>query len=228
MKLNFLVLTHINAIKCSDYEYLLISNWSKLMSSQISCPNQNTFLESKSPLIYDYVETRFTCNQKKKSSVTNFYVSNLLWKENNNNKHLSKKEIDRLSSTINMDNRNYSFKATMMGDGYRALVHNVSQDWSSNMISEFYTTFTGQPMICHIKLNLTGTVENEQCTNKNGIRSTFCYYEPLSKFSMQNVDWTRLNNFINDETYSPPNWRDQGGFYLDIRLLKTTTTSVSG
>ena len=224
-KLEVLFLTDNSIIRCSDYEYLIITNWSKLISSKISCPNQTHIFEIETVRIYNYTEIRVECDAKNKRSFAKFYVSNL--QKKGKKPKLSKTKLSELSSSISIDNRNYSFEAIMMDEKDRALVHNISIDWSSNMTYSVSTIFTHQPIICDIKLHLIDTVKNEECTNEIGWRFMICYHDPLSKLPVRNVDWTQMSDFVKNEIYSPPNWKDQGGFYLDVRLLKTTTTSVS-
>ncbi len=224
-KLTFFLLVDNNIIKCSDYEYLIITDWSKFISSNISCPNQDKLFQ-KPISIYNYTRSTYICDTKTKTFLIKFYAS-ILSQEEHEKKHLSKTDLSRLSSTINIDDRSYLFKLTKLEDSYEALVVNVSLSWSFNNTYVLYATFTEQLTICRIELYLTETVENEKCTDESGRRFMLCYYDPLSKLIVQNVDWTQIKKFVNDTTYTPPNWTEKGGYYLDIRLLKTTTTSVS-
>jgi hypothetical protein len=91
--------------------------------------------------------------------------------------------------------------------------------------------FKVQPIMCRLSLNLTEQVENQKCTGILWRRNILCYYEPLSKSKSKppvtNVNWTQLDVFINDETYPPSNWKDKGGYILDVRLLNTGAKLVS-
>ena len=65
-----------------------------------------------------------------------------------------------------------------------------------------YTTFINQPTICRLVLYLNKNVKNGQCTDEVMTRSMICYYDPLSELSVENVDWTQLLDFLNNETSS--------------------------
>ncbi len=225
MKLEVLFLGDKNIIRCSDYEYLIITDWSKLISSKISCPNQINIFEIETLRIYNYSDMTIECDAENKRNIGRFFVSKL--EKKGKKPKLSKTNLPELSSTISIDNLNYSFQATMINDKDKALVHNVSINWTSDMIHVLFSTFINQPLICRVVFYLNKTVKNEECTDEIGSRFMICYYEPLSKLPVQYVDWTQLSDFLNNEIYSPPNWKDKGGYYLDVRLLKTTTTLVS-
>ena len=121
MKLKDLFLADNNVIKCSDYEYLIITNWFKLISSKISCPNQDTLFENGTLHIYNYSHMTVQCDAKNKINVARIYVSNLSPTKNPKIK-LSKKTYRNCPLPCSVDSHNYSFQA-ILDNNYKALVH---------------------------------------------------------------------------------------------------------
>lgn len=228
MKLKFLLATGNDIIRCSQHEYLIISDWFTLKSSNISCPNQATLFEKPSVPIYSYSRFYGHCNNVSKSFQIKFYAWNLEL-VNEKLQKFKDKTLKLLSSTINIDNHNYSCKAVKKDENSSvALVNDFELNWSYNNTFALYTTFNNQRTVCRIILTLTNMVNDTQCTNEVGEQSGVCYNDPLSETPMKNVNWTSLLSFLKNQTYSSPDWRDKGGYYVDLRLFKTTiTTSVS-
>ena len=77
MKLEVLFLGDKNIIRCSDYEYLIITDWSKLISSKISCPNQINIFEIETLRIYNYSDMTIECDAENKRNIGRFFVSKL-------------------------------------------------------------------------------------------------------------------------------------------------------
>jgi hypothetical protein len=179
-----------------------------------------------SPIVYNYTKTQSSCDSTTQQITSKFFVSRLSQK-NAKMKKLIKKELSSLTSTININNRAYSFEAKKSGNDEEVLIHTVALQWSSNMTYILYATFTEQPIICKIILYLRRMVEDKRCTDLFGSRTMSCYHDPLSESPVQNVNWTLLDDFLDTEIYSPSNWVDKGGFYIDVRSIKTATTSVS-
>ncbi len=215
MKLKFLLMTSHIIIKCSDHEYLIINDWFKFQSLNISCPNQVELFENQSPDIYNLTFPYAHCEENTKTFRPYFYVTILSSKENKTN-NLSNEELKLLSTTLKSDNLTYSFEAIEMKDAHKVLLNNVSLRWSSDNIFLLFIQFKEQPISCRIGLLYTVKVKNEKCTNKYGNIQAICYHEPLSQSPLKNIDWQLLIDFKNDETLKPSDWRDKGGLYLDV------------
>ncbi len=226
-ELKFLLMTRNDIIRCSQYEYIVISDWFKFKSLNISCPNQATFFENPSIPIYNYSLFYAYCNDVSKNFNVKFYAWNL---ELANGKlpKFKDKTLKLLSSTINVENHNYLCEAVKMEENASvALVNDFVLNWSDNNTFILYLTFNQQPTVCRISLTLNQKVNVTQCTDELAQRSIICYNDPLSKSPMTNVNWTSVQSFLNNPAYYPPDWRDKGGYYIDLRSVKTTITSVS-
>ncbi|CAF1118144.1 unnamed protein product [Adineta steineri] len=84
--------------------------------------------------------------------------------------------------------------------------------------------------MCRIEMNISETVNNSKCvTGSAGKASIHCYYDPqsTSKLLLTHVNWTQLDSFRADEFYYVSNWTAQGGYYINLRSLKTTSTSTT-
>jgi len=218
-------------MKCSANVYLIVNNWFKLFSSNILCPNHDELFQKHSPDIYNWSQVYANCFETNKTFYIHSDLTDLLPTSVIKNKKLITDRYELLQGTINVDNRSYPFKADFDVVPSTMFVKQGSLKWSSNNIYRLYMAFKAQPIMCRLSLNLTEQVDNQKCTGILGRRNILCYYEPLSKSKSKppvtNVNWTQLDVFINDETYPPSNWKDKGGYILDVRLLNTGTKLVS-
>ena len=229
--LEFLFIANLDVIRCSTYEYLIIDNWFKLISSNISCPNQAELFPEHPPDIYKWSLVSVACSEVNKTFSIYSHLTDFLPTSATKNKKLIKDRYKLMRGTMDADNRNYPFEAVITKNQSTVSVDQGSLKWSSNGNNTYilYMTFTEQPIMCRIIMNLTEMMKNQICANQSGKRDILCYYEPLSKSISPEtkVDWTQLDFFINDQTYPPNNWQDKGGYYLDVRLLNKITTSVN-
>jgi hypothetical protein len=143
------------------------------------------------------------------------------------NNNFTDEQMKLLSTTITVDNMNYSFEPTRTKNPYQVLINNVSLQWKSDNVYLFYTIFKEQPIACRFRLNYSELVENGTCANRQLYYHSFCYYEPLSKPPLKNIPWVQLRDFLYTNNYLPSNWEEKGGIYFDVRLHNTTTTLVS-
>jgi hypothetical protein len=142
------------------------------------------------------------------------------------NNNITDEQMKLLSTTIDVDNRSYSFEATRTENPFRVLINNVSLPWKSNNLYVFYTIFKEQSIACHFRLNSSGLVENGKCTNKVIQYHSFCYHDPFSKPPLKNIPWKQLKDFVYTYDFLPNNWEEKGKIYYDIRSHKTTTTTT--
>jgi hypothetical protein len=142
------------------------------------------------------------------------------------NNNITGEQMKLLSTTIDVDNRSYSFEATRTENPFRVLINNVSLQWKSDNLYVFYTIFKEQPIACHFRLNSSGLVENGNCTNKVIYYHSFCYHDPFSKPPLKNIPWKQLKDFVYTYDFLPNNWEEKGEIYYDIRSHKTTTTTT--
>lgn len=222
---NFLILSDVTVIKCSDYEYLVIDDWYQFVFSNISCPNQTAFFD-KSTVMYNYTEDGYACDATKKTIVVKFYGS-ILSEKKNERANLSVEQLPQLFSVIRMGNHNYSFEPSMMENRDKASMYNISLNWSDDMMYYLYITFTAHPTLCRVVFNYSKAVKNNNCTGASGTKYIRCYSEPFSKIRPQSVNWTKILNLVNNKPKSAANSKENGGYYVDLRLFETTTTSVS-
>lgn len=224
-RLEFLFAKVFNVIKCSDFEYLIIEDWFKLVSSNISCPNQAELFINQSPDIYAW-EFLVQCFKNKQIIGVSSFLSVVHPPNEKQNKQLIIDRLESLSNAINTANDPYP-KAQLIKEKPLVQIYHDEQIWSSNGTNIFYTKFQELPIICGTQTNITRQMIDEHCTDKHVYHRTVCYYEPLLKSSTKDVNWTLLNEFLISRTYSPSKWTDKGGYYLDLRLLKLATTLVS-
>jgi hypothetical protein len=222
-KLDFLFITEYSVIKCSENEYLVIYSRPELYSMNISCPNQIDLFENQSLNFFDWRNFQVKCHSEQKQ----FHVYSTIDDPPSINKNTKKiKDMPSLlTGTINATNYNGILQAKIKKN--QISIDHGWLDWSSDGFYDSYVTFSNHPIICRIHLNLAERVENGKCTDKLGTRAITCYYEPKSDAPLKMVDWQEIDNFIYNESYSPSNWTAKGGYYLDVRLLKTNSTSVS-
>ena len=228
-KLKFLLATENDIIRCSEDEYVVIRNWTKFESSNISCPNQNKLFESSPPPMFSYIGINWICVEAKKKIVLTFYTRIRYLKENKM-QTFPNDTLKQMSFTVNIGNQSYAYEAKMMPDNNSvALINNFELAWSHNNTFVLYITFTNQPTICRVKLNLSVMVNITHCTNIRGSYSVLCYnYPRATSLIQQNVDWTLLDALWRGATYTSSNWINlYGGYHVDLRLLNTTDISVS-
>ena len=223
--LEFLFAKTYNVIKCSDFEYLIIRDWFKLVSSNISCPNQAEIFINQSPDIYAW-EFLVACSTKKKIIEVSSLLSVLQPPDEKQNKQVIIDRLESLSNTINTANDPYP-KAQLIKEKPLVQMNHGTEYWSPTGTNIFYTKFNQLPIICRTQTNLTEQMVLERCSNEHGTHWTVCYYEPLLNSVTKDVNWTLLNEFLISKLYSPSIWADKGGYYLDLRLLKLTTPLVS-
>ena len=226
--LKFLLVTGSDIIQCSEHEYLVISDWTKLESSKISCPNQDKLFESSPSTIYDYTDVSLICNEQKQHFELWFYAWNARLKDRKTQK-FTNDALEQMSSTITVDDIDYPFEAKRKpGDDSMALVNHFQLPWSHNNTFVLYITFKKQPTICRFELYYTRKVNRTRCTQESGQYSSICYNAPLLTSPIQqNVNWKMVDALWTSNTYTSSSWIDRGGYYVDLRLLTTTTTSVS-
>lgn len=221
---DFLILSaDNNVIKCSNHEYIIITDWSKFIVSNISCPNQIAF-SNKSTRVYLYDKIHYDCYTDTKTFSMSTYSSIFSMKKNQ--QKITDIDLSRLSSTVRIKNHNYSCKAEKRNNDYIALVNKILINWSSTMKYSAYVKFTEHPTICLINVDFSQVVNNKKCTNSTILRGTICYSEPFSKLELQNVNWTEVENFLFNKIYVPINWEEKGGYYLNAQSTKTTIKSI--
>ncbi len=226
-KLKFLLATESDIIRCSEHEYLVIDNWYKLESSNISCPNQANLFEKLPIPVFNYSQFYLSCNNVDK----NYRVMFEAWHSERVNGKLpkfNKNTLRLLSSIVNFDNHNYSQKAdTIKQNESVALVNDFVLNWTNNNTYILYVTFDHQPTACHIKLALDIKDHNTRCNNEHVLRNIFCYTDPLLQSPMTNVNWTLVRNLLKYRLHASPDWRSKGGFYVDLRLVKSVSCFFS-
>lgn len=226
-QLKFLLISQLNVFRCSKYEYLIINDWDIFDRSKIRCPKQNNLFQNPLIPIYDYSTTYMRCNDNEQQldiqlhAFTTKLVNNKLSKFDEN-------EFSLLTSDTTIDNQIYSSRPERDSNNKSAAVlHSFSLNWRPNNIFVSYTKFNTQPTICRRLLNFQKTVVNRKCTDDLGYANVTCYNDLLADPPMKNINWTFVFELSNNAEYYSPNWKEQGGFYVDLRSFRTTTTSVS-
>ena len=223
-KLDYLFTSTSFVIRCSPHQYLVGTNLSKVLSSNISCPYDSDPFREQSPDIYRWEKVYGVCDE----SLQVFHVRSHL--QNPESPHLkNKKGIKKrlpISAILYSGDSTKSIEGTWDGDEKDVSLDQGFQKWSTNHIYTIDTALRDQPIICHIVLNLTVMIEDGKCTNQLGRRTVMCYYEPGSKPPLNAVRWDRLNDLVENRSYFSSNWTEQGGYYLDLRSLTIKTSSV--
>ncbi|CAF4066509.1 unnamed protein product, partial [Adineta steineri] len=214
-------------LRCSSYEYIVTDDWQKFLSSNVSCNNQtNRFPNNTVKKIYDF-EIYATCMEENKEFKIRSIITRLF--PSSTDKDLEKKEYKQFRGTVNVDKDTYSFEGSHLSKSELEISYK-NLHWSSNFSYTLYLTFDKQPIMCRIQIDLAKKINNGKCVNdSNGIRIIHCYYDPrsTSKLLITHVNWTQLDSFRNDSIYFPSNWTAQGGYYINLHSLKTTSTSTT-
>ncbi|CAF1239208.1 unnamed protein product [Adineta steineri] len=215
-------------LRCSSYEYIVIKDWLKLLSSNVSCNNQtNRFPNNTVLQVYKSV-TSLVCDDLTKQTRISSNITPLL-PPSTKNKSTSE-DIQQFRGTVNVDKDTYSFEPSLESTSSNVTIHYKNLHWSSNFSYTLYLTFDKQPIMCRIELNISDTVNNGKCVNDGAGKALIhCYYDPqsTSKLLLTQVNWTQLDSFRADEFYYASNWTVQGGYYINLLSLKTTSTSTT-
>lgn len=226
-KLKFLLILPWNVFQCSEYEYIVISNWDLFDRSKIRCQKQTDLFQNFDIPIIHYGAGFFTCDAERKQLTVDVHA----YYENSKKKKLSKfdkKLIPFLSSKMTVDNRTYPSQHEKIPKNDSALVlHSITFNWTRNNTFNLEVNFDHQPTICRHLLNLERKVVNQRCSDNTGDIITTCFNNLLTELPLKNINWTFVLDLIKiGQSYSP-NWEKQGGYYVDLRLFRSTTMSVS-
>ncbi|CAF1402743.1 unnamed protein product [Adineta steineri] len=215
-------------LRCSSYEYIVIKDWLKLLSSNVSCNNQTNRFPNNTVLKVYKSLTSLVCDDLTKQTRISSNITPLL-PPSTKNKSTSE-DIQQFRGTVNVDKDTYSFEPSLESTSSNVTIHYKNLHWSSNFSYTLYLTFDKQPIMCRIELNISDTVNNGKCVNDGAGKALIhCYYDPqsTSKLLLTQVNWTQLDSFRADEFYYASNWTVQGGYYINLLSLKTTSTSTT-
>ena len=216
--------THI-IFKCPTGEFLVINDWQKFQSLNLSCPNQ-TPLSNRLLDIFQYGSTYSDCDAKNRtfSFLVNLTLISSAAQGTNN---ITDEQVDLLSSTVILRNHTYQNTPRRVENPEKLVLSKIPLEWNPSRLHIWYTLFDKQPISCWFRLNYSTLIANETCTSDSIKYRFICYYDDLSVSPLQNVNWTLLQDLIFTYNYLPFNWETKGAILYDPTLQITTTTTTT-